>query len=453
MNNLDHLPTAASAPAAPPPAAVPVEARTAGAAGWRQRLHRPFETVQFFFHRMMTEDDVFNTAAALCFSTALAVVPALALTFGILAAFPEFRSVRAQLQQFIMSSLVPDLGLKMSAQLSQFVEAASNLTLFGLGGLFVTSVLLLLTIEGAFNRIFRVAHPRPWLKRIAVLWATFILGPFMVAVTMMLLGYFATNADGQTDGIVLAHVLPTMLSWLTLTFLYRIVPHRPVSLTDACAGGALAALLLEALRVGFAYYVNNTTYGAIYGAVAAVPVFLLWVYGFWTAVMAGAVLTAALPDWRLLRAGLGSGPGQKLSIALAILDVLAERSGQRMGGVAPEEISHAISVPANGVLPILEELRAAEYVAVTKDALWVVSRDLFETPLIDLVHRFGMGVGPAVLELKGTALGARINPYLAPAAAAEIKLLGISLSDLLKRKAFGGSEGGGKASRGGKAAD
>ena len=383
------------------------------------------------------QDDVFNTAAALCFSTALAVVPALALTFGVLAAFPEFRRVRALLQDFIMSSLVPDLGLKMSAQLSQFVAAAGDLTLFGVIGLLVTSVLLLLTIEGAFNRTFRVAHPRPWFRRLVVLWTAFILGPFMVAVTMGLLGYFATNAKGDTDGIILAHVLPTLLSWLTLTFLYRIVPHRPVSLTDACIGAALAALLLEALRLGFAYYVNNTNYGAIYGAVAAVPVFLLWVYSLWIGVMAGAVLTAALPDWRLLHAGLSAGPGQKLFIALAVLDVLADRSGVRMRGVAPEEISQAISVPANAVLPVLEELRAGEYVSVTKEALWVVSRDLFQTPLVDLVHRFGMGVGPAVLELKGTALGARINPYLEPAAAAEKELLSICLSELLSHENFG----------------
>src|SRR5689334_4989772 len=123
MNTLDHPATQAPASAAPPPRPVPVRARAARARHWAERLHRPFETVRFLVNRMM-QDDVLNTAAALCFSTALAVVPALALTFGVLAAFPEFRSVRAQIQDFIMSSLVPDLGLKMSAQLSQFVEAA-----------------------------------------------------------------------------------------------------------------------------------------------------------------------------------------------------------------------------------------------------------------------------------------------------------------------------------------
>ncbi len=430
MAQVDH--PAVAAPRGPQPKARPATTRARIAEIWARRLRGPGGTALFFVKRMI-QDDILNTAASLCYATALGVVPALAVVLGALSAFPAFDRLRVQVQTVIAANLLPDVGLKIEEALTRFIGAAGKLTALGLLGLAITAILLLLTIEGAFNRIFRVAHPRPLLMRLVVLWAVLTIAPFLLALSATLFGFFSnvTLQDAGLIGfIVLGHIVPTLVTWMVLTFLYDGIPNRPVKMRDAAIGAAVTAGLLEILRLGFAYYVKQSTYGAIYGAVAAVPVFLLWLYAVWIVVMAGAVITAALPDWRLLRAGHGSGPGLKLALALAILDhlVAAFKSG---GGLSPEEISVKVAVPPAGVIPVLEELRLAHYADMTEKGAWVLTRNPAEVPFVDLVHRFGLGVGPAVVELRNTPLGERVCRFLEPAAEAEREFLSVCLDELL----------------------
>ena len=90
-----------------------------------------------------------------------------------------------------------------------------------------------------------------------------------------------------------------------------------------------------------------------------------------------------------------------------------------------------VGVPEAGILPVLEELRKARYVAVTESGLWIISRDLARIPLADLVHRFGFGVAPAADALCHSDLGRRVCRYLDAAVASEDELLKISLAKVV----------------------
>ncbi len=395
------------------------------------------KTAVRFFLRRLYHTHISSAAAALSYSTTLAMVPALTLVLASLAAFPAFDGFRDHLQDMIVSNLVPDTGLQISQQLRTFVEAAGKLTAVGAAGLAATAILLLLTIEGQLNLIFGVSRTRPLVSRILVLWAVLTLGPLLLGVGISLLGTFTTliasgAATGPVLGFLLGHLAPTLITWVLLTFIYDVVPHNRVHWKDALVGAACAAVALAALRYTFALYIKlMTSYQAIYGAIAAVPVFLVWVYFVWYLVMAGAVVSAALPDWRLSLKGRATGPAGKLLLALEILGVLA--AAQRGGkGRDSGYLARLADLPEDTVTVLLESLQEGHFVVCSDRGEWVLSRDIDATPLSDLVHHFGLGLNRAALTVPDiSGVSRRLEHRLAEASASEQRLLSVSLARII----------------------
>ena len=401
----------------------------------RGALKRPASLVPYLIQRV-GEARITRSAAALSFSTALAVVPALALVLAILAAFPGFSNLRAFLQSAIVANLVPDTGLKISEFLTHFIEAAGKVTAFGAIGLIATSILLLLTIEGALNQVLKVTKPRALRQRLLVFWALMTIGPLLLGTGLSSFGYFAGKSivDGRAaplPGLILIdNLLPSVMTWLTLTLLFMLIPHRSIKLKDALAGAAVAAGLLALLRYGFALYVVfMTSYQAIYGALAAVPVFLMWIYLVWLAVMVGAVVTGSLPDWRYARADIGTGTLGRLVLALQILAdlAIARRSGQ---GLSADKLGEILGAPDTVTMSVLGDLRAGRFAAPADDGRWMLTRDLERTPLADLVHHFELGLNFNLPDEDAGAseLGRRVNQHLRNAANSERALLSVSLA-------------------------
>ena len=269
-----------------------------------------------FIAQRMKEDQVNRVAASLSYTSTLALVPALALALAILAAFPAFSSLRESVLDLVLENFIPDTGMRMNEALENFISAAGELTTIGVAGLIVTSVMLLLTIEGAFNIIFRVARPRPILARLIVFWSVITISPLLVGLSFSLSGYFLTirtMLGGEDPGpvsVFLGAAMPTILSAIAFTLIYTAVPNRRVRIADALIGGFMASVLFALLRYGFTSFVAGMpTYQAIYGAVAAVPVFLIWLFLSWNVILAGAVITAALPDWRRFEHERSAGEG------------------------------------------------------------------------------------------------------------------------------------------------
>lgn len=392
--------------------------------------------IKFFLGRI-SNNHVSSAAAALSYSTTLAVVPALALVLASLAAFPAFDGLRGRIQALIIDNLVPDTGLQISQALGRFIEAADKLTAVGIVGLGATAILLLLTIEGQLNLIFGVSRPRPLALRVLVLWAVVTLAPLLMAIGFSLFGTFSTllgpdTGVGKVLSFILGNLLPSLITWGLLTFIYDVVPHNRVHWKDAMIGAAFAALLLAVLRYTFAYYiVLMTSYQAIYGAIAAVPVFLVWVYFVWFIVMAGAVISAAMPDWRLLRLGRAGGTGGRLLLALETIAALA-RAQRRGQGCAVANLARTAGLPEDIMTVLLESLQAGHFVVCSSDGEWVLSRDLDATPLSDIVHHFGIGLDRASLKVpEASGLGLRLDRALAQAAESEERLLSISLARVI----------------------
>jgi membrane protein len=260
------------------------------------------------------------------------------------------------------------------------------------------------------------------------------IGPLLMAIAATLIGVVAASPVGRDNliGFVLAEVMPLLLTWAALMLIYLAVPNRLVPRTDAAIGAGVAALLLEGLRQGFAFYVRAmTSYSAIYGALAGVPVFLLWIYLVWAVVLAGAVVVVALPEWRLACRGRYHGPALKLAVGLEALAHLA--ASHRNGRAMPwEHIAAAVGVPDAVLLPVLEDLQRGRYVAATDRGQWILARDLHQVPLVQFIRYFGFGVGPVAEELKNAAVGGRLCRHLEQAVKAEENLLNISLARVIQ---------------------
>lgn len=248
------------------------------------------------------DDHVQTNAAALAFTTILALVPAAAVTFSMLSVFPVFEQWSVELENFVYQNLVPAAGDVVQTQLQEFISHTARLTAFSLFFLLISALLLLFTIEETLNKIWRVEDSRSLIQRILSYWAVLTLAPLLMGASLSLTSYIVSTAlEGEGDvaqarSIFLA-VLPFLFVVLAFVLLYMAVPNKPIKFRHALVGGVTAALLFELTKRAFTWYVSNFhSYEVIYGALSSIPIFLIWVYVSWLVVLVGAEVTAVLGE-------------------------------------------------------------------------------------------------------------------------------------------------------------
>jgi membrane protein len=253
--------------------------------------------------RRFEQDRCQRVAGSLSFTTTLAIVPLTAVMLAVLSLAPGFSTWMTVIQDFIYSNFVPAAGEVVQKYLTQFAGKAGRLTAVGLLFLVVTAVMLMATIEQALNDIWRVPNSRKLLHRFLAYWALLTLGPILVAVSLTLTSKFFTlpfigHAEATFLREALDVVFPLVFELGAVVLLYTVVPNVPVLWRHALAGGLFAAVLLELAKLLFAAAMKYfTTYQVMYGAIAALPIFLVWIYISWVIVLLGAIVTATLDDW------------------------------------------------------------------------------------------------------------------------------------------------------------
>jgi membrane protein len=245
-----------------------------------------------------------RVAGALSFTTMLAIVPLTAVMLAVLSFAPGFSTWMTVIQDFIYSNFVPAAGEVVQKYLTQFAGKAGRLTAVGLLFLVATAIMLMATIEQALNDIWRVANARKLLHRFLAYWALLTLGPILVAGSLTLTSkFFMLPFLGRAEVTILREVLdvvlPLAFEFGAAVLLYTVVPNVSVLWRNALAGGLFAAVLLEVAKYLFAAAMKYfTTYQILYGAIAALPIFLVWIYISWVIILLGAIVAATLHDWQ-----------------------------------------------------------------------------------------------------------------------------------------------------------
>ena len=335
------------------------------------------------------EDNCLSEAASLSYTSLLAMVPLMAVIFGVVAAFPVFNEYSEKLQAFILTNFLPATGEQIEPYLNTFLDSVTNLTLPGTVALIVTALLLMFRIEVAFNRIWRVAKPRTLINRIVMYWSVLTLGPILIAAAVALSAQKVFQTLGLDQGLAPAwnHLGIFFLTWMVFTMMFVLVPHRRVQFRDAVVGAFLSTALFELAKLGFVGYVSNANYNVIYGALATIPIFLFWLYIVWAVVLYGASLAASLTTYSERISMEGRWPG-KWMFQLVYRLVGHLWKAQRKGGslTSKELLELEERASERQVLSAIQHLLKARIVTRDNDERWMLTRDLDEVTLGALYH-------------------------------------------------------------------
>jgi membrane protein len=251
------------------------------------------------------DDNLFTKSAALSFQTALALVPLFTITISVLSAFPGFQDEVQHFQASILDVVAPHVGIEIGQQLTFFVDNARKLTALGIIVLAFIAMMLLHTASDTFDEIFRIKRQRGLAIRFMAYWTLLTLGPLLFAIGFSLTaGIVVSGPAGSVDlvdqlVVFLRNLLPFFVEWIAFMFIYWLAPSKPGAFSDAAWAALVAAILLQVLKGGFALYlISVASYESIYGAVAAIPVALIWLELAWATALFGASIAASLPEWR-----------------------------------------------------------------------------------------------------------------------------------------------------------
>lgn len=278
------------------------------------RLKRTYRFWRYVGQRFWG-DNLMTQAAALAFSTALALVPLFTIAISVMAIFPGFQDAVDNIKAGLVSVLVPHMEEAVRDELNNFIDKARTLTGVGVLFLAVTAMLLLHTASGAFDAIFRARGRRSLATRFMIYWTLLTLGPLLLSLAFSLTAGLLSEGEEAIGGLaeyslnLVRTLLPFIIEWLVFAMVYWLAPSREVRPRDAMAAALVAALLFQVLKAGFALYlVYFAGYQDIYGALAAIPIALIWLQLAWATALFGATIAAALPEWR---GGAGQAAAQQ----------------------------------------------------------------------------------------------------------------------------------------------
>jgi membrane protein len=374
--------------------------------------HFPWRDTAITLRNRFREDRMGLTASSLTFTTSIALVPFFTVALAVFTAFPMFSTLQAALQAWLVRSLIPDnISRQVLGYLTQFSGEASKLGGAGLAVLLVTAIALILTIDRTLNSIWRVRKPRPLAQRVLIYWAAVTLGPLVLGASLAVTSYVVSASSGLVGALPVSvrFVLDVAQFFLVagaMAALYRYVPNTYVKWGHAFAGGLFVAAGLEiGKKVLGAYLTAVPTYSLVYGAFAALPILLVWIYVSWVIVLMGAVITAYLPS---LMAGVsrrGSAHGWQFQLAIEVLQHLHRaRSTARMG-LDMAELGESLEVDGLQLEPVLETLVELDWIGQLNDAegnaasRYLLLVDPDRTPLAPLMQRLLLDRAPSIHHL------------------------------------------------------
>ena len=348
------------------------------------------------------------SASSLTFTTVLAMVPLFAVGLAVFSAFPVFGKFQDTIQRWLIESLVPEsIARQVLSYLTQFSLKASRLGSAGLVAVLLSAVFLMVTIERTLGQIWRLQRQRPLPQRVLLYWSAITLGPLLLGSSLAVTSFVvAASRD-------VVNVLPGSTRWLLDGFeflmltacvsgLYFYVPYTRVRWRHAITAGFLVAASLEVAKKLMAFYLLEVpTYSLVYGAFAAVPILLVWIYVTWLLVLLGAVLASSLPElgrpvWRK-----PEGAGWSFRLALEVLAELNAAKATERRGRSVDELAAFLRVETEELRQVLAVLQSLDWVGRLSE-----QNDLGQARLVLLVDPHMASVAPLadrLLVLRGSA--------------------------------------------------
>lgn len=337
-----------------------------------------------------------QVASSLTFTTVLSLVPMLTVALAIFTAFPMFEELQGRVESYLFEGFFPpNLTDSIVGYLNQFSAKAKGLTAIGTVVLVVTSLMTMLTVDRVFNQIWHVKRQRGLVNKVVLYWSVISLAPLLVGIglsmTTAIVGASVTLGGESSPVLGILRIVPILVTSLAFALIYQLIPNRAVRLPDALVGGVVAAVLFEVSKLGFAAYVTHfPSYTAVYGALAAIPLFLLWIYLSWIIVLLGATIVAALPVARTGIFTTDEKPGERWYQGLTVLAELEESRHSDRPGMTMEELRVSTRISPDQLDDILTVLIDYQLVGLLTGSKsrerYVMICDPVDTP-IELVSK------------------------------------------------------------------
>lgn len=399
--------------------------------GERMRDRARARTFVRFLLRRVIDDDLFQAAGSLSYTTVFALVPLSVVVFGVLSAFPVFAEWSDKLSDYIFSNFVPSAASSLQGYLMQFAANAGKLTTAGIIALVVSVLVTLTRVEATFNQIWRVKAARPKFSRFLVYWTVLTLGALIAAASLAVSArFFAMSVFDSEIGRLLESTMlwlaPLTIETLALAAIYRVVPHRTVKWRHAVAGALIAAVLIELVKGAMGSYLGN--FGSLYGTLAFVPVFLVWVLMAWVAILLGASIASAMSAFRYQPAAMRLPIGHEIYGLLRLLARFDEARDRGEGLHTDDILALEPILTDSLVQDMLAQLCEINVVRRAEGGEWLLSRDLDNLTMAELYEacQLRIPIAEAILPSRDDALGR--------STVAAIDELRIPLRDLLKRR-------------------
>ena len=316
------------------------------------------------------EDRLGVTAGSLTFTTTIALVPLLTVMLALFSAFPVFARFRKALETQFLSGLVPEVIAKqVMLMLTRFSGKASQLGGVGLIALGLTAMFLMLTIDHTLNAIWRVRSRRPIAQRVLVYWAALTLGPLMLGASLSVTSYVLSASRGWVGALpggvsVLLGLIVFVLQTAGFAALFRYVPNTHVRWEHAASGALFVSIGLELAQRVLALYLSSVpVYATVYGAFAALPIFLIWIFLSWLIVLQGAVVAAYAPSLLSRVKRWPDAPGHRFQMALALVKTLADVQHTDTAGYSSLRLAQMLRTDPLQIEPVIEVLTGLDWVA------------------------------------------------------------------------------------------
>ncbi|WP_154222265.1 YihY family inner membrane protein [Marinicella rhabdoformis] len=338
--------------------------------------------------RRYRDDETSLAASSLAYTALLSLVPFMSVLVTVFSAMPLFENASQTLQDFIFHNFVPATGEVIQDYIAQFVSKARGLTVSMSLAVFVTSILMMHTMEKALNRTFDCKPSGSLIKKVTLYWTALTLGPLLIGggiAMSSIIFKFSALASTKT---MLLKALPILSSAAGFFVIYLFVPNRKINWRYALIGALFAAICFELAKKGFALYVTTVpSYQKIYGALASIPLFLIWTFLSWNIILIGGTITATLESSRWRSHVQHYHKNQRFLLILELLNLLwkASQDGRTIDHEALTQKLYF--VPDDELAEQLSWLSDNNLMAINQDGAYLLRQDLDQLKLKDLYRK------------------------------------------------------------------
>lgn len=407
-----------------------------------RRYGARFAQILLLAIRNFWNDQCMLRASALAFTTILSLVPFLALTFAVLKGF----GVQNRVEPLVMEQLSGG-SQEVATRIIDYINNTNmgSLGVFGLLALVVTVITLLGNIEEALNAVWGVDETRSLQRKFSDYLSVVVVGPILIftAVSMTsflqsqaLVQWLVENSYAGDFLLYLLRMIPYMITWVALVFLYIFIPNTVVRIRPAILGGVLAGTCWQLVQWGYIHFqVGVAKYNAIYGTMAVLPIFMVWIYTSWLIVLFGAEMVHALQNIKIFRRELRA-PAINFRLrellALAILQDVVTAFVTGTENWTAKRLGDELELPERVLSELLDELVAGGLLLTTTGdpATYQPAREpdqIMLSDVLNILRDFGGSWQPQRL----TGGEERLQKIIAEMdAAAAGALAGMTLRDL-----------------------